>query len=434
MIAAPKDPIRALLRRARAGWRLAGAALDYRRECGLGGIAERIANRSNRPRSISLLAGKKTPLRGAVFDVIYAIGYWDGEPKRYRVFNFAEGLHEAGYSVHVMPFERIADIVDYQWRATALVLFRAEYDRLVGVEETLAYARNNGIRVIYDIDDLVFDPAIAGRIDGLQSMGSYQRRAFVSAITRRHRLMLACDQVTASTAPLARAAAGLGLPSVVVPNSLNNEQLRLAAELVGRKPIADQPLRIGYFSGTRTHQRDFAVCEAALLEIMRRHEEAVFRVVGFLDLGSRWNPFAERVEHIGFVEPADLLRLIAQTDINLAPLELGNPFCEAKSELKFFEAAVVGLPTIASATEPFTAAIEQDVSGFVVHNSDGWGDALSALVTSATRRKAMGEAARKRALAWFSPAAVLPQAIAALGLAAPKADVGAPSQPVHVLG
>ena len=48
-------------------------------------------------------------------------------------------------------------------------------------------------------------------------------------------------------------------------------------------------------------------------------------------------------------EPADEK---ARFDINLAPLEVGNPFCEAKSQLKFFEAGLVNCTTIASPTGP----------------------------------------------------------------------------------
>ena len=45
--------------------------------------------------------------------------------------------------------------------------------------------------------------------------------------------------------------------------------------------------------------------------------------------------------------------LLAQVDINLAPLEPGNVFCRAKSEIKFVEAAALGIPTVASVIDPF---------------------------------------------------------------------------------
>src|SRR5207237_1849365 len=118
---------------------------------------------------------------------------WRGAPKRYRVFNMAEGLRAAGYAVHALPFDRLDDIRHYCLTADALVLFRAEYDPLVGIDGVLRYARATWMRVVYDIDDLVFDPDIAHRIDGLREMGTHQRHRFVAAITRQRRLLLACD-------------------------------------------------------------------------------------------------------------------------------------------------------------------------------------------------------------------------------------------------
>jgi glycosyltransferase involved in cell wall biosynthesis len=332
------------------------------------------------------------------------------------VFNIAEGLREAGYAVHVLPFDRLDDIRRYGWTAHALVLFRAEYDPLVGIAGVLRYARATGMRVVYDIDDLVFDPGVAHRIEGLRAMGTHQRRRFIAAIARQRRLLLACDLATVSTAPLARAVEALGRPSAVIPNSLNREQLRIAEQIATTERRSDGIVRIGYFSGTRTHQRDFAVCEPALLEIMERHGEVRFRLVGHLDLGAQWERHRDRVERIGLLPPSELLWAIAETDINLAPLEPNNPFCEAKSELKFFEAAIVGVPTIASATEPFAAAIEDGISGLLVADPRGWRTALDLLVTSEDRRQAIGAAAKHRALALFSPAVVTPLAIRALGL------------------
>ena len=119
-----------------------------------------------------------------------------------------------------------------------------------------------------------------------------------------------------------------------------------------------------------------------------------------------------------------MLRSVGECDINLAPLKLGNPFCEGKSELKFFEAALVKVPTIASPTITLAAAIEDGVTGLLAGDENGWGGALEALVTSEARRRAIGEAARQAALSRYTLATVAPLAAAALGLPAPDAPHG----------
>lgn len=412
----------AVLRRLRAGLRLVRLAIARYREVGWRrfaiAAARRLAGRHALPgrAPAEWLAGERPPPPGAVLDAIYAIGYWPGEPKRYRVFNPAEALRAAGYRVHVMALDRLDDVRRNRWQASALVLFRAEYDRLAGVAGVLAYARAAGMRIVYDIDDLVFDPGLAGSIAALSRMGRYDRRSFVAAMARRRALLLAADLVTVSTAYLARTVEKLGRPSVVIPNSINGEQRRVAAQIASSGRRRHGGVRIAYLSGSATHQKDFAECEVALLAAMARHPEVRFRLVGYLELGLRWERYRDRVERIGFLPPVDLLRCLGEIDINLAPLELGNPFCEGKSELKFFEAALVGVPTVASATETFAAAIEDGVTGFVARSDQEWERALELLIGDAGRRRAIGEAAKACALARYGLSAIGPQAVAALGL------------------
>ena len=134
------SPLRAGLRRARGWVRSGRLAAELGPRAALAGAARRL-----RGPAAPFPAAESAPSPGGDrLDAIYAIGYWDGEPKRYRVYNMAEGLRELGYRVHVMPFERLDDVRQHRWTATALVLFRAEEDALAGVGPALAYARARG--------------------------------------------------------------------------------------------------------------------------------------------------------------------------------------------------------------------------------------------------------------------------------------------------
>src|SRR5262249_46403433 len=104
---------------------------------------------------------------------------------------------------------------------------------------------------------------------------------------------------------------------------------------------------------------------------------------------------------------------IARTAINLAPLEVGNAFCEAKSELKYFEAASVRVPTIASPTEPFAAAITHGVNGFLANRTEEWYHCLTRLVTDGQHRVEMGNNALSHVLATYTPIQTMHAAVAA---------------------
>src|SRR5258707_5406437 len=242
------------------------------------------------------------------------------------------------------------------------------------------------MRLVYDIDDLVFDPSYADSIDALRRMGPYQRRLHIGAIERRRELLLACDLVTVSTAPLAKIAERLGRPAAVIPNSINGEQMQVAAALAAAPRRPHEGVVIGYSSGSTTNQRDFVECEPALLDFMERHPEIRFRLVGYLVLGPAWTRYRDRVERIGFLGPPDLLRRIAETDINLAPLELGNPFCEGKSELKFFEAGLVGGATAGSATGNLRAGLRDGNSRVFARDNPPRRSALELAIAAVSRR------------------------------------------------
>ena len=96
---------------------------------------------------------------------------------------------------------------------------------------------------------------------------------------------------------------------------------------------------------------------------------------------------------------------MAKMDIVLAPLELGNIFCRAKSEIKFVEAGALGLPVVASAIDPYRDSITHGKNGFLVSTEKEWFQALSSLIEEPSLRARVGLAARETAMRDYGPGA-----------------------------
>ncbi len=280
------------------------------------------------------------------------------------------------------------------------------------------YAKANGIRTVYDVDDLVFDPAVVPTIHGYQQLSAEDKPQYRDGVTRYRALLRRCDLVTVPTEPLARAAAALGIAAAVVPNTWNEIQGGLAERLLLVPKPSRQDIVIGYFSGSRTHDKDFVEARPALLRLMDQRPEVRLRIVGELNAGPGFTRFGDRVERIAFQPYQEMLRVLHACDINIAPLELGNAFNESKSVLKWFEAALVEVPTIASATEPYRTTIEHGRTGFVVANEADWDSALAMLCDSPALRQSVGAAARSEAVLRFGPAQMRAAAEAAYHLPA----------------
>jgi glycosyltransferase involved in cell wall biosynthesis/GT2 family glycosyltransferase len=295
-----------------------------------------------------------------------------------------------------------------------VVLWREPYS--VHIAGIVQVAHEQGATVLFDVDDLMFRAELATIevIDGIRSQrfSEQDTQAFFRLINQTLR---ACDLVTCPTAELAHQVRTTGRPAYVLPNGFD-AQSHKAARRARREwaTYADDLIRIGYAGGSRTHQRDFKVALPAIIRVLRAHPQV--RLTLFRDGSSgegvvlthefpELEDLADRIEWRNMVPLAELPAEIARFAINIAPLEVGNPFCEAKSELKFWEAALAGVPTVASPTGPYKRAIAHGVTGLLAESEDEWVAALSLLVESAERRAEMAQAAYHVSLANFGPQA-----------------------------
>lgn len=284
------------------------------------------------------------------------------------------------------------------------------------IQGIIDVAHENGATVVFDVDDLMFRPelAVTEIIDGIRSQrfSELETQAFFGSIQRA---MLDSDFVTCTTEELAFHVRRLGRPAMVVPNGF--DEAAVARSRLARRnwyDCADGLLRIGYAGGSRTHQKDFFECAAAVAAVLRARPEA--RLVLFRDPSSGeglvlTHEFASLTGLEAQIEWRDMVPLgalpdeLARFDINLAPLENANVFCAAKSELKYFEAALAGVPTVASPTGPFRRAIQQDRTGLLAATPEEWEQALTALAADPGRRARLGRDAYHDALAQWGPEA-----------------------------
>lgn len=290
---------------------------------------------------------------------------------------------------------------------TVLILFRIPWDARVAA--LYAACRARGITVVFDIDDLVFEPFYMREpyFDYLRTLDAAARDRWAAKVSGWRQSLLEADFAIVSTAPLATAAEKLGKEALIWPNGISWRMFQEAGRLSTRKLSDGSFIRIGYASGAPTHQKDFAQISAILASVLRARPEVRLTIVGYLNLAE----FPELAAQTSQIEtrpvvPHDQLGSeLARFDINLVPLEVGNPFCEAKSELKYFEAALLQIPSIAAQTEPYAAAIQSGINGYLAESETAWRTGLLELIDDEERRRQVGRTAYWHALVRFGPEA-----------------------------
>jgi glycosyltransferase involved in cell wall biosynthesis len=322
-------------------------------------------------------------------DVLFVSGP-GGDARRYRCDHQAEQLVLEG--VRAGSVYREGLVLERLPRHHAcIVLYRVPWDD--GVARFVEAARALGRHVLADVDDLVFDPESARFIRALEQLDDPQRAAYLDGIARLRRTLSEADGVSVSTKPLARSAADVNRAVAVTPNVASTEMVERGRRARERRRPGGGAITVAYLSGTPTHDRDFLEAADGILWVLDRYRHVRFLAVGHLSLDERFGRYRDRVERIPR-QPWDRLpSLLAEVDVNVAPLERDNPFTDAKSCVKYLEAAVVGVPTIASPRADFARVIDSGANGLLADEPGSWRDALGALVDSASLRERLGAAA-----------------------------------------
>lgn len=347
-------------------------------------------------------------------DVLFINGCYLPHPARYRVTHQREQLEAAGISTNEIFYENISLELVKHYRV--FIFFRCVYKK--EIEEFITLAKEMNKLVLFDIDDLVIDCKYTNGIPYLATMSAQERKQYDDGVRRMQQTLRLCDGAITTTERLAKELQKYVKEVWINRNTASEIMVYLSKKEIRkrdflpfqkvdkssswqeRREIAlakkqyekrkKSGIRLGYFSGSITHNDDFVLIESVVARLLEEYPDLEFHIVGELDVPSAWKFYKKQIKTHPFVPFDRLPRLIASVDINLAPLQQ-TIFNEAKSENKWVEASLVKVPTVASNVGAFAKMIQQNVTGFLCETEKEWYQALKDLIEQESLRKQIGE-------------------------------------------
>ena len=300
--------------------------------------------------------------------VLYVADRWDG-PYRWRCRHAVEQLRLARVAANAMHVDDPA-LLDVLSSYSAVVLFRLPWDARVAA--LVARARDAGARIVFDIDDLIFERGAERLMPFFADLPHATQAEYVGLFPRLRRTLEACDAFIGATAMLVRHAERAGIRGFVHPNLLGDRAVRRGRVLAAAARVARRPPTIAYVSGSNTHDRDLALVGEPLAEVLTERADIHLLLCGYVQVPVQLEPFRSRIVQLPYQDWRAYPFALATCRVNLAPLAVQNDFTDSKSALKYLEAGAVCVPTIASPSEPFRDAIRDDDTGFLPRTGAEW--------------------------------------------------------------
>ena len=275
----------------------------------------------------------------------------------------------------------------------SIVVYRIS--RTKPLRKLVGRAHRLGKSVYYDMDDFIFE---YDKIKNLSFLQGKDYKSFEKYSADIKLAMSLCDGYIVSTEAMKKAVeASFPEKAVYTNRNVASQAMFICASKYQKEEQRQEndKIYLGYFSGTKTHNEDFESIKDQLLEIMKRNENVYLLIGGQIQLPEDFDEVKKRIERFRFVAWRSLPHLIAKADINLMPLE-DTEFHNCKSENKWMEAAMVGVPTVASWNTELERVISNGVDGYLCKTKEEWVENLQSLIDDVNLRKKIAEAAREK--------------------------------------
>lgn len=303
---------------------------------------------------------------------------------RYRSINL--GLSLGSIGIGSTLFHAATDIGLFQLEIARFdaVIFQRCFREQGNVGKMYDIARRLGKRCVMEIDDLVFPeflPVIGSVVGG---EWNYDEALYVSSAYDT--MIKGMDGAIASTEAIGNyISKKWGLPTSIYRNRVQN---------TGEQDVGKcSSLKLIYASGTYSHKDDFNLISDVLMKFLRERPEVSLSLLGATQVPDDFLALPN-VSTYPLLPYEQMLSFIASHHLMIVPLA-DNIFNHAKSNVKFIEAASLGVPVISSNVREYELVIENNINGIIADTSEDWNYILNNIVHNMELLSEVGRNARE---------------------------------------
>lgn len=321
------------------------------------------------------------------FKLVYVFPSADYAVFRYRVYNQVQVLNKSkDYHAEYFFENELPNIKALKPN----LCFMVRMKWTTNTSDYIKHLEKESIKIIFDVDDLVFDIKYAEEINFQLGVPEDEIQYWFAETARINRVAIHADAYTTTNEFLAKQISKTFDKSVyILKNHMNEKQVKLSKSLVKNKQ--EPEFAFGYFSGSTTHNNDFALIENSICSLLDKNPGSRFLLVGPVLTSSKLDSYGERVVKKGLFNYLDLQKIINKVKINLIPSVI-NDFTNSKSEIKYFEAGILKVPSIASPTYVYKEIIKDGANGFLA-KPDQWENKIQKLLDDKKLYSDVSEAA-----------------------------------------
>lgn len=319
----------------------------------------------------------------------------DCASRHYRINHSRHTLDSLNLSCRIMSLDELESLKHFDFLQSARLAVLHRLPMTVTLKHVARACQRASVKLILDLDDAIHDPDIYRTSALFDLLTPLEKKLHLNMARRVGETLSICDAVTVSTQKLAALIPLPNKPVWFLPNRVSPEMF----QAVLQSPPHNTPHQvIGYMSGSETHHRDLDSISEPLHTIFQEFPAVRLVLAGPVPIPESLKIFTDRIIRLPFTPWPEHLAYYKHVNMVICPLEPDNPFCMAKSGVKYLEAGLSAVPVIAYPAGDFERLIQDADTGYLAGSTSEWTHKIRYALTHPETLHEMGKRAQRKIL------------------------------------